>query len=112
MNKTTEYTSSNSPILNAHTKSIEEVASALDSHLSHGISSSEANARLVTYGANELAAADVIPAWRKLLAQFQDLLILILMGAAVLSFVISGELKTPLVVLVVVVFNAVLGFMQ
>ena len=112
MNKTTEYTSSNSPVMHAHTKSIEEVASALESHLSNGISSQEANARLLTYGKNELAAADVIPAWRKLLAQFQDLLILILMGAAVLSFVISGELKTPLVVLVVVVFNAVLGFMQ
>ena len=39
-------------------------------------------------------------------------MILILLGAAVLAFVVSGELKTPLVVLFVVVLNAVIGFLQ
>jgi len=112
MPDTTKDAASSNLLSRAHATSIEEVASALGTSPTDGITSAEATARLTTYGANELAAPAVIPAWRKLLAQFQDLLILILIGAAIVSFAISGELKTPLVVLVVVVFNATLGFIQ
>lgn len=45
-------------------------------------------------------------------AQFNDTLILILIGAAVVSAVISQELKTPLVVLIVVLANAIIGFQE
>jgi Ca2+-transporting ATPase len=79
---------------------------------SAGLTSAEAQRRLAEYGPNQLAAAETIPGWKKFLAQFKDLLILILLGAALLSFLVSGELKTPLVVLFVVVFNAVIGFLQ
>ena len=82
------------------------------SHASTGLTSAEAQRRLAEYGPNQLAAAETVPAWKKFLAQFKDLLILILLGAALLSFLVSGELKTPLVVLFVVVFNAVIGFLQ
>ena len=83
-----------------------------ESPLHVGLTSAEAAKRLAEFGPNALAAAEVIPAWKKFLAQFKDLLILILIGAAVVSFIVSGELKTPLVVLVVVVFNAIIGFVQ
>lgn len=59
-----------------------------------------------------LAEAARTPAWKRLLAQFSDLLILILLAAAVVAFAVWGELKTPLVVLVVVVLNAIIGFVQ
>jgi len=77
-----------------------------------GLDDSEAEQRLAAHGRNELMAAPRVPAWRRFLAQFRDLLILILIGAAVLAYVVSGELKTPLVVLVVVLLNAVIGFVQ
>ena len=77
-----------------------------------GLTSAEAARLLQEHGPNQLAAAEVVPAWKKFLAQFKDMLILILIGAALVSLVVSGELKTPLVVLVVVVFNAVIGFVQ
>ena len=77
-----------------------------------GLDVDEAATRLDRCGPNRLAEAPRRPAWRRLLAQFTDLLILILLGAAVVSFVISQELKTPIVVLVVVVLNAVIGFVQ
>ena len=77
-----------------------------------GLSSDGAAQRRSKLGPNELAAAERVPAWRRFVAQFTDLLILILLGAAVLAFVVSGELKTPLVVLFVVVLNAVIGFLQ
>ena len=88
------------------------VADLLDVDSLVGLSPAEATSRLAHHGPNELAAAVRTPAWRRLLAQFSDLLILILIGAAVVAFVVSGELKTPLVVLTVVLFNAVIGFVQ
>ncbi|MGB8858712.1 MAG: cation-transporting P-type ATPase, partial [Ilumatobacteraceae bacterium] len=89
-----------------------EIAARLEVDPARGLSDGEAKARLAEHGPNELAAAERTPAWRRLLAQFSDLLILILIGAAVVAFVVSGELKTPLVVLAVVLFNAIIGFVQ
>lgn len=83
-----------------------------ESPLHAGLTSAEADRLLQEHGPNQLAAAEVVPAWKKFIAQFKDMLILILIGAALVSLVVSGELKTPLVVLVVVVFNAVIGFVQ
>ncbi|MFZ9629425.1 MAG: cation-translocating P-type ATPase, partial [Ilumatobacteraceae bacterium] len=77
-----------------------------------GLTADQAVQRRSKFGPNELAAADRVPAWRRFVAQFKDLLILILLGAAVVAFVVSGEVKTPAVVLVVVVLNAVIGFVQ
>jgi len=77
-----------------------------------GLSITEATSRQRAHGLNELAAAPRVPAWRRFAAQFTDLLILILIAAAVVAFAVSGELKTPLVVLTVVLFNAVIGFAQ
>ena len=96
----------------AHLFDASLVAASLTVDSSVGLSDVEVASRLAAHGANELAATPRTPAWRRLLAQFTDLLILILIGAAVVAFVVSGELKTPLVVLTVVLFNAVIGFVQ
>ncbi len=77
-----------------------------------GLSTTEVLRLFAEHGPNELAAAPRIPTWRRLLAQFKDLLILILLAAAVVAFVVSHEVKTPLVVLFVVILNAVIGFVQ
>lgn len=86
--------------------------STTETPLHVGLSSAEAARLLAQHGPNQLAAAETVPAWKKFLAQFKDMLILILIAAALVSLVVSGELKTPLVVLAVVVFNAVIGFVQ
>lgn len=90
----------------------EELAERLDADLAAGIDPDEAASRLERHGPNRLAEPPGRPAWKRLAAQFTDLLILILIGAAVVSFVINRELKTPIVVLLVVVLNAVIGFVQ
>jgi P-type Ca2+ transporter type 2C len=77
-----------------------------------GLDPVEAARRLDQHGPNALAPAPKVPAWSRFLAQFRDLLILILLAAAVVSFVVSREIKTPAVVLVVVLVNAVIGFVQ
>jgi Ca2+-transporting ATPase len=77
-----------------------------------GLSAADAARLLLQFGPNELAAAAKVPGWRRLLAQFSGTLTLVLLGAAALSFVVSGELKTPIVVVGVVVVNAIVGHLQ
>ncbi len=96
----------------AHRLPGHAVAAALGSDLHHGLDAATAAARLADVGPNRLAEAVRVPGWRRFLGQFTDLLILILLAAAVVSFAVSGELKTPIVVLVVVFLNAVIGFVQ
>ncbi len=95
-----------------HGRTAAEVTSHLGVDPSLGLSAAEVADRLAQHGPNELAATVPIPAWKRFAAQFKDLLILILLAAAAVAFLVSGELKTPLVVLAVVLFNAVIGFVQ
>ncbi|MFZ9483809.1 MAG: cation-translocating P-type ATPase, partial [Ilumatobacteraceae bacterium] len=96
----------------AHRHPATEVAGSLDVDPHHGLPHEEADRRLGHHGHNQLEAAARIPAWKRFLGQFKDLLILILLGAALVAFLVSGELKTPLVVLFVVLLNATIGFIQ
>ena len=96
----------------------DEVASALGVDLAVGLSSQEAARRLVTQGRNELRAVPPVPAWRRILAQFRDPLIYLLLGAiaiALLAWLIEGRVGWPLdaiVIASIVLLNGVLGTMQ
>ena len=95
-----------------------EVALELGTDVRAGLSTAEARARLERYGANKLEVATLVPAWRKLLQQFADPLIYLLFAAVVVSlvaWVLEGAQEVPfeaVVILVIVVLNAVLGFVQ
>ncbi|WP_407109748.1 cation-translocating P-type ATPase [Streptomyces sp. DSM 116494] len=77
-----------------------------------GLSPAEASRRRERYGANRLAEPPREPRWRAFLRQFQDLLIVILLVAAVVSLVVTGEWETPVVIALVVLLNATIGFVQ
>ncbi len=83
-----------------------------------GLSVAEAARRLSSFGRNELAAAAKVPAWRKVLQQFRDPLVYLLLAAVVVSFaawVFEGAHGWPfegLVVLGIVIANAVLGYAE
>ena len=77
-----------------------------------GLTSDEAGIRLSVHGPNRLTEAASVPAWRRFVGQFTNLLTGILIAAAVISMVVARELKTPVVVLVVVLMNAIIGFVQ
>ncbi len=100
------------PVGGAHALAADDVVASLQVDPASGLDETDAARRLEQLGRNELAAAPGTPAWKRFLLQFTDLLIVILIVAAVVAFVVSGELKTPLVVLVVVLLNAVIGFVQ
>jgi magnesium-transporting ATPase (P-type) len=94
------------------------VAAELGTDVAHGLSSSDAAARLELYGPNELTAAEPVPGWRKFLAQFADPLIYLLLAAVVVSLAAwaaegaNGVPYEAVVIGVIVVLNAVLGYVQ
>lgn len=95
-----------------HDRTVDEVLDTFSVDPGAGLATDEVVRRREEHGANELDETPRDPAWKRLARQFKDLLILILLAAAAISFVVSGELKTPIVVLVVVLLNAVIGFVQ
>ena len=63
---------------------------ALGTNLQRGLTDSEAQSRLEQHGRNELAAEKPVPAWRRFLAQFQDVLVILLLVATAISAGLVG----------------------
>jgi Ca2+-transporting ATPase len=92
-------------------RSPQEVADELNVKLSVGLSTGEARKRIEEYGPNELKEEQGKSLMSKIIAQFSDFLILILMSAALIS-VFVGETKDAIVIMSIVVVNAMLGLYQ
>jgi P-type Ca2+ transporter type 2C len=107
-----------SPESEAYRLTVGDVADRLDTDVASGLTESEARARLGKYGPNELAAEKPVPAWRRFLAQFQDVLVILLLIAAGVSAGLwalerdSGLPYEALAILAVVLLNATMGFVQ
>lgn len=93
-----------------HSKSISQAFEALNSQ-PRGISSNEAAERVIKYGPNEIKAAHRISAWDILVEQFKNVLILILLGATVISLFLGHGVES-IVIAVIVLFAVFLGFIQ
>ncbi len=95
-----------------------DVASQLETDPDHGLTTEEAERRREIHGPNRLAARPPVPAWRKLLAQFADPLIYLLLAAIAVSVVawwLEGAEGLPIegiVIAAIVLANGVLGFLQ
>ncbi len=104
--------------MNAHTLAAEEVLKALESNDSVGLTSEESQKRLEKYGRNELAEGKKKTLLQRFIAQFEDILILILLISAAVSFVIAiynpeeGGFFEPILILVIVIINACVGVYQ
>jgi len=93
-----------------HTVSVDETLTRLASRLT-GLGGAEAQRRLEVHGPNELQAARHESAWRTFLAQFENVLILILLTATVVSGLL-GHMLEAIVITVIVLFAVLLGFVQ
>ena len=89
----------------------ERVAADLQVDISVGLSTAAAEAGLGVHGPNRISGRPPRPAWKKFLDQFRNVLVLVLIGAALLAGVV-GDLKDAIVIGVVVLLNATLGFFQ
>lgn len=91
--------------------SVEETKEQLDVDLAHGLSSEEARERLERFGSNELEEQDAVSSWRILLRQFQELMVIILIVAAIVSLAL-GEIIDTVVIMAIVFINAAIGYSQ
>ena len=91
-----------------HQKEINEAITELGVSF-QGLSSDEAKKRLKEYGPNELKETKKRSLFSMFLDQFKDFMILILIAAALISGFI-GELSDTIAIIVIVVLNAVVGF--
>src|SRR5512139_3067208 len=87
----------------------EAVAQQLKVDPAKGLSAAEAQQRLQQYGPNQLAAKKKESGWQAFLRQYKDFMQILLLGAAIVNQVFTGELGTTLVLVGLTIFNAVLG---
>ncbi|XP_058104881.1 calcium-transporting ATPase, endoplasmic reticulum-type [Magnolia sinica] len=104
--------------------SVEQCLKEYNVKLERGLSSHEVEKRREKYGWNELVKEKGKPLWRLVLEQFDDVLVKILLVAALISFVLaylhgseSGEAVfeayvEPLVIVLILVLNAIVGVWQ
>jgi Ca2+-transporting ATPase len=95
----------------AWTDEIADVAAALEADASRGLTATDAAARLVRFGRNELVETGKKPPWRLLLEQFTNAMIVVLIVAAAITALL-GDLKDTVVILAIVVLNGIVGFVQ
>jgi len=102
----------------AYQQRLDEVLAALNTDPRLGLSQVEARARLEKYGRNELTAEKAVPAWRKFLEQFQDVLVILLLIATLISaglWLYERESALPyeaMAIFAVVLLNAIMGYIQ
>ena len=94
-----------------YARSPDEVAEALGVDPENGLSSQRAAELLKADGPNALPEEKPTPGWRRFLDQYRSYMQLILVGAAVVSLVIK-EWSTGVLLLVLTLFNAVVGLRQ
>lgn len=101
-----------------HSRSAEEVVSALATDVKGGLTEAQARLRLERCGHNQLTVEEPVPVWRKFLGQFRDVLVLLLIAAALISgalWLIERDSAFPyeaIAILGIVVLNAVMGYVQ
>ena len=94
-----------------HTRSCDQLAAELDVDPRHGLETEAAALRSAIYGPNLIEGAAKTSFLKKFLAQFRNILILILLLAAALAGVM-GELYDTIVILVIIMLNALIGSIQ
>ena len=101
-----------------HSKNVEDIIRDLKSNTEKGLTKNEAEKRIAEYGENKLAEKKKKSFFIRFLEQFKDVMIIILLVAAIISFVVAcveGDMKEffePVLIVLIVVINAVMGVMQ
>lgn len=96
--------------MNHHILSVLDTEKLLSTS-KEGLSHNQAEELLKEYGKNKLIEKKKKSAWLIFFNQFKEVMILILLAAAIIS-VIIGDVKDAIVILIIVLLNAVIGFVQ
>jgi Ca2+ transporting ATPase len=105
----------------AWTKSTDDALAELSVAVAEGLSDEEVEKRREQHGWNELPADEGKSLWELILEQFEDLLVRILLLAAIISFILAwfeegdGQMTAfvePFVILLILIANAIVGVWQ
>ncbi len=89
----------------------QEVLEQLATCSEKGLDEQQAKERMEQFGPNKLISARKTPPWQMFLNQFKDFMVLVLIAATVISGFL-GEWADAVTIMIIVVVNAVLGFVQ
>ncbi|ATD54762.1 calcium-translocating P-type ATPase, PMCA-type [Clostridium chauvoei] len=92
-------------------KNIEDIIEEFGSNTTNGLSSSEAKSRLEKNGPNKLASKKKKSMLQLFFVQINDVMIYILLAAAVIS-AFMGEVSDAIIILIVILVNAIIGVVQ
>src|SRR5215204_2597739 len=101
-----------------HARPVGAVLASLGTDAARGLADVEARRRFTRDGPNELAAKPPVPAWRRFLAEFQSVLVLLLLAATAISLAlwfVERDQAMPydaFAIIAIVLLNATLGFVQ
>lgn len=102
----------------AYRVSANDVVAELATDARRGLSDDDARTRLEEIGRNELAAEATVPAWRRFVAQFKDVLVILLLIATAVSIAVWWYERAEalpyeaIAIFAIVLLNAVMGFVQ
>lgn len=94
-----------------HEMSVQEVEEAVNTNIQHGLDEQDAKKRLKQFGYNELQQKEKQSAILLFFAQFKDFMVLILLGAVLISGLL-GEYVDAIAIIAIVIINGILGFFQ
>ncbi|MCD7033839.1 calcium-translocating P-type ATPase, SERCA-type [Metabacillus sp. GX 13764] len=94
-----------------HNMGAEEVIEAMQSDGRSGLSEKEAHRRQTQFGSNELQEAEKTPAILVFLNQFKDFMVLVLLGATLISGFL-GEYIDAVAIVAIIFLNGIMGFIQ
>jgi Ca2+-transporting ATPase len=89
----------------------QEVVRSFSGNCERGLTSNEVTKRQLKYGYNQLQSKKKITPWRIFGRQFTDFMVLVLIGAALVSFLL-GEKADAITIMAIIILNAILGLVQ
>jgi len=95
-----------------HTRSIEQSLQDLNSNPITGLSTTQAAALLETHGPNKLKSAKKKSLLMRILAQFKDFLVIILLVAAIVSIFVGDGLKDAILIMGILLVNVIISITQ
>jgi len=97
---------------NWYARDTQDIESILNTDIENGLTEDEAKKRVGQFGYNELEEEKKRSLFKIFLSQFNDFMIWILIAAALISGIVLRELTDAIVILVILIANAILGFIQ
>jgi len=96
-----------------HSQSEERVLEKLATNREQGLTSEEAKLRLEKHGYNELKEKPPTPFWKLVVAQLREFVVLLLIGASIISFILEPEEPVEAIAIIaIVILNTIIGVVQ